>query len=104
QIDLTFSNIMPIRSHVEAGNVKLLAYLGEERSRHAPDVPTIAEAGYPGMESIAWFKLVAPSKTPKGIIDKLAHEIREVVRDPGFEQKYITNVGLEPTTVADADA
>lgn len=69
---------------------------GTKRSPLIPDVPTIAEAGFPELESMAWFGLVAPPHTPQTTVDRLAAEVGRVVAEPDFRQKYIANVGLVP--------
>ena len=60
---------------VDAGKLKLLASTAERRTIATPNTPTVAEAGLPGYESIAWFALVGPAGMPKAIVDRLAREV-----------------------------
>lgn len=97
--NIIFGNVMPMLAHVKSGRVKLLAYMGEQRSPLFPDIPTIAETGYRGLESVAWFGLLAPAHTPPAVVEKLATLTRAVVADPAFRERYLTSVGLEPMEV-----
>ena len=65
--------------HVRSGKLKLLAVLSATRSANYPDVPTIAESGFPGFEASVWYGLVAPAATPKPIIQKLHQEAQKAL-------------------------
>jgi tripartite-type tricarboxylate transporter receptor subunit TctC len=78
-----------------AGTIRLLAVSGEMRSTQFPDVPTVAESGYPGFRTIAWNGLMAPRQTPKAIIDKLAGEAQRAVKNQAFIQS-LANIGVDP--------
>lgn len=91
---IVFAGVLPMLPHIRAGKLRPLAVIDTKRSPLLPDVPTIAEAGFPALESMAWFGLVAPPHTPKAIVDRLAAEVRRVVDDTEFRQKYIVDVGL----------
>lgn len=93
---LVFAGILPMLPHIQSGKLRPLAVLDTRRSPLLPDVPTISEAGFPDLESMAWFGLVAPPRTPQAIVEQLAGEVRRIVAEPEFRQKYITSVGLEP--------
>jgi tripartite-type tricarboxylate transporter receptor subunit TctC len=60
-----------------------------------PDVPTVAESGYPGFETLTWNGLMAPAGTPKEVIDKLAREIALGVKDPKVVER-LTEYGVDP--------
>jgi tripartite-type tricarboxylate transporter receptor subunit TctC len=64
---------------VKAGKVKVLGVTSTKRASVLPDVPTIAEAGVPGFESVVWFGVLAPAKTPKPVVDKLNGEITRIL-------------------------
>ena len=64
---------------VQSGRVKALAVTSSAKSPVLPDLPTVAEAGFPGFESSAWIGMVAPAKTPKPIIDRLSHELVAII-------------------------
>jgi tripartite-type tricarboxylate transporter receptor subunit TctC len=86
--------------HVKAGKLRALASGGKERLTQFPDVPTLAEAGYPNLEALQWVGLLAPAKTPKDIIAKLNSTLREVLASPEvkakFEAQGITPVSSTP--------
>jgi len=73
--------------HIKAGKVKGLAVTGKTRSPAMPDVPTMAEQGYPQLDSGAWMGIVAPAGTPRPVIDRLRAEIAKAVKDPGVAGK-----------------
>lgn len=65
------SSLATTLQHIKAGKLKAIAVTSPKRSRALPQVPTIAESGYPGFEVETWFGLVAPVGTPRAIVDKL---------------------------------
>ena len=87
QVDLTFGTAPPFMPHIASGKLRVLAVTGKERLPSLPDVPTTAEAGYPGVNATSWFGLFAPAATPKAVIDKLAADTRAVVQSAAFKQK-----------------
>ena len=66
-----------------------------QRSALVPDIPTLAESGLPGFETVAWFGLFAPAGTPKPILDKLQAEVARIVREPEIRER-MTALGGEP--------
>jgi len=76
-----------IRSQVAAGKLRPLGVAIPQRSPFLSDVPTIAEQGYPGFESVGWIGLAAPAKTPVAILDKLNGEIRKMLASPEVKEK-----------------
>ena len=81
--------------HIQAGKLRPLATTGLTRSPTLPDVPTIAESGYPGFEAINWYAFVAPGKTPPEILDRWNRELVKVLNTPEVRDKLIEH-GLEP--------
>jgi tripartite-type tricarboxylate transporter receptor subunit TctC len=81
-VPLGFFNLPPAIGHIHSGKVRALAVTTAERWPALPDVPTVAEAGVPGFETVAWFGLLAPAATPRPVIDRLAGEIRKIVAMP----------------------
>jgi len=94
QIAVTMDNIPPYMPQVRAGKIRALAVSPAKRTPAAPDIPTVAEAGVPGYESGAWFGLVAPSGTPKAVIDKLAAETQRILKLPDVHER-IASLGAE---------
>ncbi|MDL5036877.1 Bug family tripartite tricarboxylate transporter substrate binding protein [Comamonas resistens] len=87
QVDLTFGTAPPFMPHVQSGKLRVLAVTGKQRLPSLPNVPTTAEAGYPGVNATSWFAVFAPKATPQPVIDKLTADIKKVVEDPAFRKK-----------------
>jgi tripartite-type tricarboxylate transporter receptor subunit TctC len=81
--------------HIEAGKLVALATTGAKRTTLMPNVPTVAEQGYPGFEATNWYAFVAPGKTPKEIIDFWHREIVKALNDPTVKSELAKH-GLEP--------
>jgi tripartite-type tricarboxylate transporter receptor subunit TctC len=81
--------------HVEAGRLRALAITGPNRIPTYPNVPTVAESGYPGFEASNWYAFVAPAKTPVEILDYWNREIVRVLRDPQIKAELAKH-GLDP--------
>ena len=77
------------------GSIRMLAVSSGTRSREAPDVPTIAESGYPGYDFTSWTGMMAPAGTPKEIVDRMAAEIARAFKDPQFVAN-MQKAGVEP--------
>jgi tripartite-type tricarboxylate transporter receptor subunit TctC len=75
QIDSYFATPVAAGPHVKAGKVKALATTGPRRDPFMADVPTVAEAGYPGYEATNWYAYLAPAKTPKDVLERLNKEL-----------------------------
>lgn len=73
--------------HVQAGKLRALAVLSLERNPVYPNVPTVAELGFPGFAAVSWFGLAAPAGTPAAVVDKLAKACAEIVAEPALKQK-----------------
>jgi tripartite-type tricarboxylate transporter receptor subunit TctC len=76
-----------ILPHIQAGRVRPLAVITNERSPKLPDVPTTAEVGYPKLNSPFWLGVVAPAGTPREIVNKLNAAFRESLNDPATRQR-----------------
>jgi tripartite-type tricarboxylate transporter receptor subunit TctC len=87
QTAMTIADGPPTVPQVKAGKEKALAVTGKQRSAELPDVPTIAEAGYPGVEVTLWSGVFAPAATPPAIVDKLRKAFSQSIADPGVAQK-----------------
>ena len=80
---------------IEAGKLVPLATTGPVRPAYMPNIPTVAEAGYPGFEALNWYAFVAPGKTPVAILDRWNVEIVKVLNDPGVKDA-LNKLGLTP--------
>jgi len=97
QVPLTFDNIITTLPLVKAGKLRALAVSTKQRSRVAPDIPTLAESGVPDFDATAWFGLFAPAGTPREIITRLNQEVVEAVKDPAVSEKLL-QLGGEPVS------
>jgi tripartite-type tricarboxylate transporter receptor subunit TctC len=86
RITMSFANIVNVLPLAREGKLRALAITSIKRSTLAPDLPTMAESGFPGFEAVPWFGLVAPAGTAKDIIDK-ARRNRQGPRDAGGAQE-----------------
>ncbi|AZW11375.1 tripartite tricarboxylate transporter substrate binding protein [Bordetella bronchiseptica] len=95
EVSMTFEPAFTAAPLIKSGQLKPIALMGDKRSPALPDVPTVAEVGYPGMDMQAWVGFVAPANVPNGIVARLAAEIRKVMADPEVQAKLIGS-GAEP--------
>jgi tripartite-type tricarboxylate transporter receptor subunit TctC len=90
-----FSNIADAMPQAAAGSVRLLAVSSKERAPQLPDVPTVAESGFPDFNVLTWNGLMAPAGTPRDIVDKIAAEIGRAVKDRQFAAR-LEQYGADP--------
>jgi tripartite-type tricarboxylate transporter receptor subunit TctC len=94
QIDMAILNTATSLPHVKTGAVKAYAVTSPKRLTLAPDIPTMAEAGYPGLEFSIWAGLYAPKGTPKEIVDKVNQAVISALENPQIRERLI-NQGVE---------
>ena len=94
-LQMMFSNVSDALPQAQAGAVRLLAVSSAQRAPQIPNVPTVAESGFPGFNVLTWNGLVAPAGTPKPIVDLLAREIAAAVKNPKFIERLET-YGVDP--------
>jgi tripartite-type tricarboxylate transporter receptor subunit TctC len=94
RITMSFANITNAMPLVREGKLRALAISSIKRSALAPDLPTMAESGYPGFEAVPWFGLLAPSGTPQEAIDKIHDETVKVMALPEVRKKF-EELGIE---------
>ncbi len=97
RVQLMFSPVMIEMSNIQSGRVRALAQTASRRVSILPDVPTVAEAGFPGFEASGWNGLFAPAGTPAAIVDQLSAAVRQVAATPEL-QKLFTGQGVEVAT------
>lgn len=90
-VDLGLSSVASAKQHIQAGKLTALAVLGRERSSALPKVPTMRELGFsdPIYETNVWIGVLVPAKTPAPIVQKLAEEIRSIVKSPDLASLYV---------------
>ncbi|WP_233237453.1 tripartite tricarboxylate transporter substrate binding protein [Bordetella sp. LUAb4] len=86
QIPMMFHNLSAVVPYHESGKIRVLAVADTKRSPLLPDVPTMAEAGLPGVESVAWSGMLVRSGTPAPIVEKLNAAMRKILDDPDFRK------------------
>jgi tripartite-type tricarboxylate transporter receptor subunit TctC len=94
-IKIAFATVLEASGHIKSGKVKALAVSSIKRSVSLPDVPTIAEAGIPGFNSISWIGLLAPAGTPDTIVAKIADDVRAILAVPDVRER-LTAQGAVP--------
>ncbi len=95
QVQLVLGAVPTTLPHVKAGRLRALAVTTAKRIPAAPELPTVAESGYPGYEVTNWHGLVAPKGVPREIVEKLNREVNEIVRGDEM-RKGLAADGLEP--------
>jgi tripartite-type tricarboxylate transporter receptor subunit TctC len=104
QVQLVFADPVSALSQVKGGTLIALGVTSKTRSPVAPDLPTIAESGYPGFDAVAWHGIMAPSGTPPAIIKRLNTEIVKALKEPEvaklIEAQAIQIVGSTPEEFA----
>ena len=80
RVDLSFATLPTVISYIDDGTVRALAVASAKRAARLPNLPTLAEAGMPGVEADAWFALFAPAKTPGAVVDRLYGAVSTALR------------------------
>jgi tripartite-type tricarboxylate transporter receptor subunit TctC len=95
QISMLFDNIVSAQANLKTGRLKAIGISSLKRSPLMPEVPTIAESGYPGFEASTWFGVYAPAGTPKDIVVRLNREIVAALQSPEMKDR-LAILGAEP--------
>ena len=95
QVTMVFGDPVSVLPHIQAGTLSALAVSSPQRSPVAPQVPTMAEGGYPDVEAVAWHGIFAPAKTPPAIIDKLHTEIVKALQNPDIKE-LLSKQAMQP--------
>jgi tripartite-type tricarboxylate transporter receptor subunit TctC len=95
RLTMFFGNIVNVLPLVREGRLRAFAVTSPRRSPAAPDLPTMAESGYPGFDATAWFGLAAPAGTPRPIIEKIHRETVRVMALPEVRKRF-DDLGLLP--------
>jgi tripartite-type tricarboxylate transporter receptor subunit TctC len=89
-VQLVFSDALPVMQHIRAGKLRALAVTSPERSPLAPEIPTCVESGLPGLVAVNWWGVLLPAGTPKVIADKFRADLVKVMQDPEVKEKFAT--------------
>jgi tripartite-type tricarboxylate transporter receptor subunit TctC len=94
-VQMTLGGWSVTAGHIKAGKLKAIAISKKERQKDLPDVPTLKEAGFPGIDPQSWFGLFAPAGTPKPVIERIQKDVAKVFEEPAF-QKRLETLAFEP--------
>ncbi len=97
QIPLMFDPIQSVLPHIQSGKLIALAVTSKTRSPLLPNVPTVAESGYPNFESTAWWAVFGPAKLPENVTNTLTTQVQKIASSAAFKEK-LGNVGVQPNT------
>ena len=89
EVSLGFNDVMTNLPQMKAGRLRAIAVTSLKRLPSVPDLPTVAESGYPDFESGVWFGVLAPARTPQEIISRLNSELVNIARRPEFMQRLV---------------
>jgi len=95
RVQFMFATIPSVKQHIDAGSLRAIAVSSARRSRSLPDVPTVAERGFPGFEAGSWFGFFAPRGTPAEVVATLNKAVNEIVAVPAFQAQMIKE-GADP--------
>lgn len=96
QILTAFPALPSSQSYFAAGRMKALAISGDQRVKLIPDVPTLKEAGFCGMDIGAWYAFMAPAATLSEVVELLNGTINKILSDPAFVERNLTAQGMSP--------
>ena len=86
-VPLSIGSVFVTKPHIDSGRMRPLAVTSPQRSLDLPNVPTIAESGYPGFEAPAWWAVLAPSKTPPDVLKRMNEALNTVLKNPDISKK-----------------
>jgi tripartite-type tricarboxylate transporter receptor subunit TctC len=87
ETQMIFAVMQPLQPQIQAGKLRALAVTSAKRFPLLPDLPTIAESGYPGFDALAWNGVLVPAATPKPVVQRLNAEINAILKDPDVVQR-----------------
>jgi tripartite-type tricarboxylate transporter receptor subunit TctC len=102
QVDVFVAIVSTVTPHVQSGKARALAVTGYKRAAALPDVPTVAESGFPGFESTNWYCLVGPPNLPRPIVDRWNREVTAVLGEPAIRQGLVDR-GIDPAPSSPAE-
>jgi tripartite-type tricarboxylate transporter receptor subunit TctC len=97
QVQMIFSDALPVMQHIRAGKLRPIGITSKDRSPLSPDIPTMAEQGFPDLVAVNWWGVLVPAGTPRPVIDKLNADLVKVLADPDLKTRY-AQLGVEPVS------
>lgn len=101
RVDLAVMSLTIASPLMKSGKLRMLALLNKQRSKLEPEIPTIAEAGFPGHEIPVWLGFFVPKGTPDTVVQKLAQATRQAISEPDVQRRMLGQ-GAEPTPISRA--
>ena len=95
QIPFMFSNLSVVLGNIQGGKLRALAVTSTQRVPQLPDVPTVAESGYPGFDAATWFALIAPAGTPRDVLMRINAETKKIMASEDLRKRFET-IGMLP--------
>jgi tripartite-type tricarboxylate transporter receptor subunit TctC len=102
QVNMYFGALPASLPHIRTGRLRALGVTSLARSSAAPEIPAIAEAGFPGFEAVTWIGAVAPAGVPAAIVTRLNRELADILRAPDLREKLLRE-GAEPMTTTPSE-
>jgi tripartite-type tricarboxylate transporter receptor subunit TctC len=102
EVDLAVVGVMPYATYVREGKLVGLATTGPKRETLVPDMPTVREAGFPGLEGCNWLALFAPAGTPGPVIERLNGDTARALADPSVRERLLSS-GMQPSPSSSAE-
>ncbi|MSQ71485.1 MAG: tripartite tricarboxylate transporter substrate binding protein [Betaproteobacteria bacterium] len=100
EVKVTMTSVTLTRPYIQAGKVKALAIGRAERDATMPDVPTLHESGFPGIDPQNWFGLFAPTGTQRSTVLKIQADVAAVFAEPGFREQHVLSKGYSSAPVS----
>ena len=97
QVQMIFSDALPVMAHIRAGKLRPIGITSKDRSPLSPDIPTMAEQGFPDLVAVNWWGVLVPAGTPRPIVDKLNADLVKALADPDLKKRY-ADLGVEPVS------
>jgi tripartite-type tricarboxylate transporter receptor subunit TctC len=95
QIPFMFSNLSVVLGNIQGGKLRALAVTSTKRVPQLPDVPTVAESGFPGFDAATWFALIAPAGTPQDVVMRINAETKKIMASEDLRKRFET-IGMLP--------
>ncbi|GLC97769.1 MULTISPECIES: Bug family tripartite tricarboxylate transporter substrate binding protein [Cupriavidus] len=103
QVEVMMASVAAPLPHIKAGKLRAIGFAGPTRSPLLPNVPTIAEQGYPGFQARGWFCVVTPAATPPAVLAKLRFAVAEIIQSPSFKMNVLVANGYESSHMRPED-
>ena len=97
QVQMIFSDALPVMAHIRAGKLRPIGITSKDRSPLSPEIPTMAEQGFPDLVAVNWWGVLVPAGTPRPVVEKLNADLVKVLADPDLKKRY-ADLGVEPVS------